>query len=504
MTTNGEANITILDGGGAVVVPTASLWLLIGCCSAGTVGQVLATQNPNTLVSTLGYGPLVEAAAMVCAAGGTVLAVKATSNAAGSATPVTFTGTGTSVITVTGAPLDDANVKVRFPTGGTRGTAGITLQVSLDAGRTYGPVFALGTATTWTSPVDANGRNPIGWTLNFAAGTIVAADAAVFSTCAPSWNAAGIQAALNAYQASPYSVNGVGGFEVVGGSTSSSGQSDGASSSDLTSIDGYLSTLATGFIYARTIASLRDSHTPTAWGGAGETEATWTAAIATAIASNSNKRICACAGYYNMAGAIPQPAAGLPLYRRPLAWALTAREVTVPPQRHAGRVKDGSLSQIAIDPTNDPTDGFVYHDERVTAGLDAVRLTSVTSRVGKQGLFIKNPNLLSPSGSVFTLLPLGLVMDVACQIVHEVGAEEINDDTRLNKNGTIYENEALSLETEIGNALKEQMLSTSMISDYLVVVDRANNVKTTSNVNIAVTIYSRGYILQETITIGFG
>jgi hypothetical protein len=504
MATNGEANITILDGGTAVVVPAASVQLVIGCCSAGTVGTIVATQNVNTLVTNCGYGPGVEAAAMACAAGGTVVFIKATNNAAGTATAVTFAGTGTSVLTVTGAPLDDANVKFKFITGGTRGVTGITFQVSMDAGRSFGPVFSLGTAVSWTSPLDAAGRNPIGWTLNFAAGTIVALDTAIFSTCAPSWNDAGIQAALNTFQASQYASSGVGEIHVVGGITSAAGQSSGAAGADATAIGGYLETLRAGFIYNRVILSGRDSLTPVAWGGAGETEAVWYAAVALDYVAVSQRRVCASAGYYNMSGAVLQPAAGLPRYRRPGAWALACREVVIPPQRHAGRVKDGALSQIVVDPANDPGDGFVYHDERINSTLDGARFTSFRTRVGKPGFFVVNPNLMSGTGSVFTILPLGLVMDVACAIVHQIGQSEVNDDIRLNASGTIFENNARTIETEITNALTSQMPPASMSSNPIVSVDRTNNVRTTSNVNIAVTIYSRGYILQETITIGFG
>ena len=37
-----------------------------------------------------------------------------------------------------------------------------------------------------------------------------------------------------------------------------------------------------------------------------------------------------------------------------------------------------------------------------------------------------------------------------------------------------------------------------------VAVDMTNNVQATQTVNIAVTIQSRGYVLQENVSIGFG
>jgi len=497
---SGEVQITVLDGGASIVVPQNNVQVVVGCCSSGTANQIVATTQPQNIQTSLGYGPLPEAAALSVLAGGVVLCIKTTQNAAGTAEAVTFTGTGSSVITVTldgtvGA-FDDYYVYFKVITGGTRGSAGITFQISLDAGRNFGPTIALGTATTYAIP-------NTGITLNFAAGTLVANDVAKFATTAPSFATGGVQSALNAFAASQYAIAGVGSMHLVGGTSSTAGTQQGCSGADATTIQGYMDTLATGYIFSRLILSARDAHQPVAYGGAGETDATWAAAVATDYSAVSAKRICACAGYYNMPTAFPNAAAGSPRYRRPLAWALAARQVTIPPQRHAGRVRDGALAQIVVDPTNDPKDGFVYHDERVSPSLDAARFTSARTRFKKQGFFIVNPNLMSPSGSDFTILPRGNVMDVACDIVHEAGEEEINDDVRLNPSGTLYVNDAITIQTEIGNALKDNMLASSEISGYSVVVDQTHNVQADSKVPINVTILGRGYILEEDITIGY-
>jgi hypothetical protein len=62
----------------------------IGCCSAGTVGQILSFSNKQAVRDALGYGPLVEA---IChhleVAGGPVYGLKATSAVAGAAGAVT-------------------------------------------------------------------------------------------------------------------------------------------------------------------------------------------------------------------------------------------------------------------------------------------------------------------------------------------------------------------------------------------------------------------------------
>jgi hypothetical protein len=500
MATSGEATITVLDGGGSVVVPGSRVQLVIGCSSAGVANQITAVSQINALTTAVGVGPGPEASALALAAGGVAVFVKATQNAAGTSTAVVFTGTGSSVITVTldgtvGA-FDDYNVQYKCVNGGTRGTTGVTFQISLDAGRSFGPVIALLTGTTYAIP-------STGITLNFAAGTMVANDVAKFSTAAPSWNTAGIQSALNAFAASGYANSGVGSIHVVGASSGAGGQSNGASGANATSIKGFLDTLVVGFSYNRLILSARDAATPTAWGGAGETESTWLTAVSLDYSGVSTKRVGAGLGYYNMQSQISNSAAGAPKYRRPLAWAWAARLVAIPPQRHAGRVRDGSLSFIVVDPTNDPNDGFVYHDESITQVAES-RFSTARTRRGLQGYYMSTDNLMAPTGSDFALRPRGSVMDIACTIVHQVGTLQINSDLRTTSTGTLYPPDAAAIATEINKALQDNMVSVGMITAAKAVVDLTNNVQATSTVNITVTIQSKAYVLQENITIGFG
>ncbi len=571
--TTGDVELTVLDGGGAVVVPSSSVQVVFGCSSSGTAAQAVATRNPNTLVSVFGQGPLVEYAALCIAKGGTAICLKTASNAAGyvrgsdatalniasstNATPVvvttstphglatgaivtiaghlvntaavgtwpitvlssttfslkgsvgngigaatgtvqptgvTFrdsngvvTGLGTSAPTVTGNAYDDYYVKVLFTAGGTTGTAGIKFKVSLDGGRSYGPVISLGTALTFEIA-------DTGLTLNFVtAKTIVANSYLTFSTVAPAWNTAGVQACLNALQGSAYRDS--------AGVAFLAGDLDG---SDTGTVQGFVETLTDAKIYMRLIGNARDASPAAAWGGSAETEADWMDDVLTDFSATAAKRICVTAGHYNIPSKIPKSLAGLPKYRRPLSYALGARQVTIQPQKHAGRVKDGSLAEISTSPTTDATDGFIYHDEALNPGFNDAKFASAKIRPKKKGWWIDNPKLMHDTGSVFTLLPLGIVMDIACGIVNEVGTEDINEDVRLNDNGTLYENEAIAIRTRMEQALRDNMLAKNMISNFSVTVDTSNNVQATSEVNVEVTIYARGYILQENITIGFG
>jgi hypothetical protein len=508
MASSGEVFITINDGSGSVAqVPAASVQLVLGCAVAGTNYQIVATQSPQVLASNFTAGPLVEAAALACLGGGTVLAMRVPLTTKGSASAVVHTGTGASVMTVTldstNGAFDDYDVKVVTVTGGTIGTAGVVIKVSLDAGRNFGANIALGTATTYAV-------SNTGITLNFTVASMVAADTFTFGTTGPKWQNSDIQTALNTFAASQYGVIGVGSTHIVGNGNNSASLTGGVPGADCATIQGYLDTLATGFTFTRSFISARDASPPSAFGGTGESESTWINAINADFSTVNAKRLCVGAANWNMPSAFTNASAGSPRLRRNIAFAAAARQVAVPPQRHLGRVRDGSLTQIVIDPANDPLDGFVYHDESQTAGLDykfsgtGGRFMTTLTRKGAPGVFITNPLLMAPLNSDFWMLPFGSVMDVACDIVNQVGSQFINEDIRLNANGTIFENDAKFLEVTIKNAIDSNMLSAGMISPGTVVqVDRTNNVKTTSNVNVTVTIVGKGYVEKITLGIGF-
>jgi hypothetical protein len=582
MSLSGDVIISVADGGGsAVVVPGSSVQVKIGCANQGTDYAIVATRSLKTLTDTFDGGPLVEAAGLAILAGAVCICIKVPTNTAGyvqgsanptvaistasTATPIvvttaaphllvtgdvvtvagvtgnaaangtfvatvtgasTFTippagvgsgtggtvqfdgviqsGTGTSVVTATGAALDRFFIQIDVVSGATIGVAGATFTVSLDAGRTKGPTIALGTPNTYLIP-------GTGITLHFAAGTLVAGDRIRLSTVGPLWNEAGIAAAKNALKASGYATTGFGaGMHIVGYSTAAN-----AATFEANDLDD----LATGYIFTRAILDFRDAHEPQAWGGAGETEAVWTAALAADVASTSAKRIWPAASEWNMPSAFTNAVAGAPRYRRPLAWAFAARQAAISPQRHAGRrrpdAEGGPLSQIVVDPTNDPNDGFIYHDERVNPGLDpfvpggASRFTTARTVIGLPGVFITNPISLAPNGSDYVLAPRGRVMDLACFIVHQVGQNEINDDVRVNDGsrntvaGTIDERDAKRIEASFAQALSDQMVSPGYMVSATVTVDRTVNISLTSKVKVTIRITGKGYILELDLDIGF-
>lgn len=487
-------DIIIADNGvnTALQLPQQNVQVVLGCSSSGTLLVPYATTIASKLTTQFGYGPLVEAAGLVCSAGGVVIAQRLPIVSVGTAKAVQFTGTGSSVITTTldgtvGA-FDDYYVEIEVINGGTIGasaTPGIQLQVSLDAGRHFGPTINLNTQSSYVIP-------NTGITLNFGAGTLVTGDIARFQTIAPQWDVAGVQSAIDTLAASVFAVQGWGSMHLVGP----------ISAADAATVNTKIDGLRSRFNFTRILLSARDAAAPTAWGGSGESEAAWMTSLETAFASTDAKRIVVGGGYYNTPSAFSNVAAGAPSYRRSGTWSSAARRVQLQPNNSTWRVRDGALANIVVDPTTDPGDGFIYHDEAQTPGLDAARIMSFRTWPKKQGIFCTRDPLMSGNGSQFTLLPYGNVIDVACTIGYETGVEIVGDDLLTNPNGTLQSAEALKLQNGILAAINDNMTAVGMISSAVVSVDLNANVQSTGNIPVSITVTQRTVIGKVTETVG--
>lgn len=502
--------VNVIDNGAsaALSVPQQNVQVKIGCAIGGTPNQAYATTNPTALQKQFIGGPLVEAGGLVCQAGNVCVAISCPIVTAGTADTVqaTVPGGSTSAVTTsvdgTNGAWDTYYVKVRCLTGGTIGTAGIVLQVSLDAGRNWGSPLQLGTANTlYLGQGSLTNRVPggTGVQLNFGAGTLVAGDSWQFATNGPQWNDAGITAALAAFFATQYAVAGVGSMHIVGAA---------GGGSDITTIQTALQAGTAGFVYTRAMVELPDAYAPTAYGGSGETESAWMTRLETLVAGdNAQPRVSPDGGYYNMPSAYANSAGGLPSYRRPLTWARAVRRTQIPLQRRAGRVKDGPYSNIAVSPQTDPSDGFIYHDERTTPGLNASRIGSALTWPKKGlGFFQCQEPLLSANGSQFTELVIGNVLDAACDIGYATGVEEISDDLQTQSNGTLDPVALATFQGSLQIALNEGMIQTPLVSAVTAIVDPTANVNATGNIPITISVLPRGYVnaVTETITLSNG
>lgn len=461
-----DATQTVLDGALGVVAGNDgdNVSALIGTCSLGTINTVYQFTDITTLRATLGSGALVEAAAYVLAvAGGSVVCVKAPSTAgSNSAVSAGGSNTGASVMTLTGTPLDAYLLKVLIVTGGANPAAGVaTFKYSLDGGRTYSSELSLPTAGTYLMP-------NTGVTLNFSAASLVAADTYTATSTGPSYSVSEMNTAIDALLADAttqwFTVHPVG---------------IPADSDAALSIEGALETkmalaASSQYRYVCALFQLYDGSD---------------SAIKATVLALANTRIWAAAGFEYLTSPINGTQ-----YKRPAAWVALARAASVPMQEDLGRVRTGAVVGV----------GALLRDEFKTPGLDAARITTLRTMVGKQGYYVTSGRMLAPVGSDFTYLQHRRVMDKASKTVRAAMLNWLNDDVLVDKvTGLIFEEDAVSIEQDIEGQLRAEVVQPGRASNCTVQLDRTVNILSTSKLVIRFRVTPRGYIKSIESEIGF-
>jgi len=474
-----DVSFTILDGQlGALNPSTGQVQAVIGCSDAGTPLVPVLVNSPSQLVNTFGYGPLVSAAAVAMADGlAPLVVVKVANNAVGTAGSVTHVGTGTSVMTTSGAPNDTYDFIVKVTRAGVIGTgAAPGFVISQDGGITFGPEIRAQTGTppfTYLVP-------HTGVTLSFThvdSDDFHVNDTYSFSTVEPSWLAADVASAVTALGVQP---NEFGFIHVVGA----------ANATQAGTIATALGSLATTFVFESLLLSARDINT-----GASETESAWITSIEADFASFSNTRIGVVAGYGRQSNILDPW-----ILRRPMAWKAAGRGSGASLHDSLGRVRNGSIPGMG----KDLNGVIIYHDERALPGLDAQRFITTRSHVGLPGVYFTAAPLMAPSGSDFGQWQLRRVMDLACRTARNFFVNEINDSVRLDPaTGFILEKDARDLELRSDAALRDQLVSPGHASAATTTVSRTDNIISTSTITVNIRVIPLGYLRFISVTIGF-
>ncbi len=388
-------------------------------------------------------------------------------------TLVTSGVTGTSVVTLdAAAPWDDYEAYFVVRTGGTIGTAGIIFQWSLDGGRTLSPLTALGTGNTFTFPLSG------GLELHFAAGTLVAGDKVTTRTTAPQWNGTELGTALDALGASSVQW----GLLLVTGIVDST---------FLSSIDGKIAGFA-----APSPGKFRAFLCNTRMPNIAESEATYLSSLSTAFASSATKFGDVCAGACKLISSVSGRN-----YRRPVAFAVAAREASVDEEVDTADVNLGPLLAAAIRDVNGNPD---EHDESAHPGLDDARFTVLRTWDGFQGVYVNRPRLMSPDGSDFQLLAHRRVFNLGAEAIRAFLIRRLNKEVQVDKKtGFILESEALEIEAGARAAMRAVLLAKPKASDVQFVLSRVDNLLSTKTLNYQARIVPLAYPEFITGDLGF-
>lgn len=474
--------ITQTDGSLGILPPSSGdLFAVVGVSSAGPIATPATYARVKDVVAAFGSGPLVEAAChYIERYGRPVVLVRTTATTVGTASAIVVSGVlGTSVITrdVAVVPIGDYEFRFKVITGGTIGVAGITFQWSLDDGRTWSPVTALGTAVTWTAPADTTpaGSAAPGCKINFAAGTLLAGDTCSFRTTAPLWNSSDIGVALDALSGSVLNWKVC---HVVG-------------PLDATLFD------AVDLKFAAMLAA----HKPRAWIGntripsIAESEATYLAAINTIFASKATVFGAVCSGAVKLTSSVSGRK-----YKQAVAHLAAAREASLSEEQNSADVNLGPLVGVSIRDANGNAD---EHDESLNPGLDDGRLYVLRTWPGLQGVYVNRPRVLSPSGSDFYLLPHRRVLNLAHEALYAYFVRRLNKPVRVNQTtGFILEEDALEIESGAVATMRAVLLAKPKASAVSFVLSRVDNILSTKTLTGQARVIPLAY--PETITLDLG
>jgi len=447
-----QTKVTKLNGNTGTIKPGAKgIHAIIAPSSAGTANQPQGVSKVSIAQASFGGGMLVEAAAYIMAASGNpVVMIKGTATTAGTNSAVVKVGTGTSVITATGVPIDDYNVLVTWVNGGTQGIAGITYKISLDGGNTYGPVTALGVAVTLALNV---GTITTGVSLALAAGTIVTGDTAAVVCTGPRMTTSDITTALEALRTSslPWEMVVVLGHDAIG--------------TTVTALDAWLALREAegrfrGFICNNAFRGVA-------------TEAAYLTAQQTTWAGVASIRGLVGADGGDLVSVLPGNSL---TQKRPTALAVAGRVAKVNYGVDPAYVSDGPVPGFALaDARGNPNN----HDENLYPGLDAIKLCTLRTFDRRAGTFITGANVISSDGSDFVWVQHIRTMNRGCEIAFDTLTSQLSrgvgKNPKTGPSGEVYiaEEDAQRIEALVNQNLTELR---GQVSDLLFTLSRTDNI----------------------------
>ena len=345
----------------------------------------------------------------------------------------------TAAMTISGAPLDAWQVRVKATRAG--GTNTGAFRYSLDGGDVYSDELVYPGGSSYAVPGS-------GLTLTFS-GSLAVGDVFAFDCTAPTWSNGDLAAALDAVIASTASYSIV---HVVG-------------PQDATTF----ATVSTKAASAESVKKFLFFVIEAAGQSAGQTNSQWSASIISTFANSTDKRIGLCAMECELSSVLNQPQAGRTM-RRPVAWALAARAGSIPISEDIGRVASGPLLGVSK----------VYQlDQGET--LDAAGFACAFSLNDYEG-FYGSGRLKSPSGSDFQLWQDIRLINEVMRVGYKGQTRYLNDALRVRQAaagqypaGSIDPADAQTVEAYLAGLLRDAITGPGYATEVRPIVDRTVN-----------------------------
>ena len=397
------------DGNTGVIRPgSIGILAIIAASAAGTFNAAAMHNDETRAKAEFSWGPLSEFAAYAMPeTHNPALLVRPDASTPGAYGALTQVG-GTAVATAGAtAPYDAFDVLITFAIGATIGVAGATYTTSLNGGKTTSKALALGTDTSIVIP-DTN------VTVDFGAGTVIAGETIAFATTRPLATNADLPDSLEALRttSSP--------FEAVLIDCEADDDTVALVATWLLDLNGS-GKFPTVFLTCRPM-------------GEAETETEYKDAMALLFASSACVDIVLCADEADMVSVFRGVSQA-----RPAGVSVASRSMAVDIGTEPAFVELGPLTGVKI---TDARGNSRHHNEDKFPGLDDVRLTTLRTIEGYEGVYINNTNLLSPSGSDYVYLPHARTMNRAATIAWQVLTRQLSrgvtKDPKAGPNGERY------------------------------------------------------------------
>lgn len=406
-------------------------------------------------------------------------------------TSVTSLGTTPPVITVTGTPLREVDLRVEALTTGA--LAVWTGRYSLDAGVTWtgftsaATVVLTGTGLTLniaagTAAVDNrwSALTP-GMRVAFTAGTYVAGEVYSWTSTQAGYSSTDMASAFDTAKADARA------WDLMHLVGIPEGANDAAKVTAAAAMAAALAVkLDAAFLAHRPIRAVMDGP-DVANDAAGDT------AFINGIVGTIAPRVGISGGFCDIRSPVSKRT-----YRRPQMWAIVSHSRRRSISDDLAEVgKLGNVGRLHASVTS------IERDEAKRPGLNAARIMTLRTWIGFAGFFVTEPKMLAAPGSDYELLQHGRIIDLACRVARRKGVELIKAKQRTNADGTIYEIDARAMEREINSALDIELRQPGHVVTTSVLLNRTDNVMSTKKVRHKVRARPFSYPKDIEAEIGF-
>lgn len=395
--------------------------------------------------------------------------------AVGANCPTSADATGSVAVTASGAAVDAFDFRVKVTRAAATPSAGAAVKVSLDGGRTYGDEVSI-VSGSYAVP-------NTGVTFAFSAASCVVGDIYRLRTAAPTWDATGLDAALDALATSGRDF----GFVVIEGPVNRT---------TVATVKTWVTEREAAGVYTFALCEARGQST-------GETVAAWQTSITGADPGfqsyDFGKAGVVVAGEALVVSAVDNSA-----QRRSGLRVLASRLLNSALHESPLKVKNGPVTGLSPDGDS----SSVFHDGRTYTSLDLARFACIQTVQGRpRGEYFFTSRTMATASSDYGEVQRLRVMCAAARAALPAIATFVGDDVETKTDGTgrLTERAAQAIEQYVAAAVAQavKVAPNEHVTAVAALANRTDNILSTGVLRVAITIVPRGTVNTVTATIGY-